>query len=151
MKKVNLSAIISGILALFILSTLFQLIENHLFLLREVEIREAYGLKDSSEAGLLVIKSIDFQIYCFMFILLKYAIATSIVARSAKHAFLLNAIVFGIAGIYALTMITYLLNSEAIIDYPVLSILEVLWALFVCYLVGSLMAFRHRRANQAFN
>jgi hypothetical protein len=151
MKRIDVNAIISGIIVLVVLSLFLHLYESHLFWIRAQELRTLIGLKSTFEAGELVIYDLNFLFYVFLFLTVKYAIAAYVVGRSVECRALLNSMVFGIIGVMALTVFQYLGSSKAILDYSILSISEMLWALLVCYTVGSLIKFKQRRSNKAFN
>jgi hypothetical protein len=105
-------------------------------------VRWASGFDNSVDAGAVVWKDKDVLAYGFLFIFIKYAIASYVVARSVKQAVMRNVMILGAVGIISLNALMYfnvlvdLKDGSAIFDHLVRMGLKSLWALLVCFAVG---------------
>ncbi len=149
LSKIQLRALVAGLLVLAILSLFFYLMESGYFWQRVVEVRMLTGANSSFEVAEKVAREPKMVLMGLLAICIKYAIASYIVLGGIRDFILTNAIVFGLVAVALANIINAFLNIRAIADYPWITLLEVMVALVVCTVIGYFMQLRVKKANEA--
>ncbi len=148
-SKVQFDALIVGLLIFAILSFILFLVESHYFWRRVAEVRMLTGAANSFQVGETVAREPKIVIMGLLAICIKYSIAVYIVLRGVRQFILTNAVVFGVVAIVLTNIINSLWNIKSIVDYPWITLLEVMVAFIVCLFIGYFMQWKAKRTQDA--
>ncbi len=149
MSKIQVNALIIGLLVLTVLSLISSIIESHYFWSRVSELRMLTGADNSFEVGEKVAREPRIVIMGLLTICIRYSIAVYIVLRGIRQFILTNAVVFGLVAVVLTNIFNALWNIKTIADYPWITLLEVMAALIICTVIGYFMQLKVKKTNEA--
>ena len=149
MPKSQINSLIVGLLVLAILSLLSNMVESHYFWKRVAEVRMLTGTNNSFEAAGEVATEPNTVIMGLLTICIRYSIAVYIALIGIRQSILTNAVLFGLVAVVLANIIKAFWGIGSVVNYPWITLLEVVVALIMCTVIGYFMQWKAKKSQDA--